>query len=154
LKRGIEKGVAKVIEHMKTISKEITSKEEIAQVAAISANSDESIGELIAEAMDKVGKDGVITVEEAKSIETMLEVVEGMQFDRGYVSPYFVTNPDDMETVLENPKILIHDKKISTMKDLLPVLEKVAQTGSAMLIRGAGDIGGQQAARHAESSGG
>ncbi len=134
LKRGIEKGVAKVIEHMKTISKEITSKEEIAQVAAISANSDESIGELIAEAMDKVGKDGVITVEEAKSIETMLEVVEGMQFDRGYVSPYFVTNPDDMETVLENPKILIHDKKISTMKDLLPVLEKVAQTGSAMLI--------------------
>ncbi len=134
LKRGIEKGVAKVIEHMKTISKEITSKEEIAQVAAISANNDESIGELIADAMDKVGKDGVITVEEAKSIETTLEVVEGMQFDRGYVSPYFVTNPDDMETILENPKILIHDKKISTMKDLLPVLEKVAQTGSSMLI--------------------
>ncbi len=134
LKRGIEKGVEKVIEHLKSISRPITGKEEIAQVASISANNDESIGTLIADAMDKVGKDGVITVEEAKSIETTLEVVEGMQFDRGYISPYFVTNPDDMETMLENPKILIYDKKISSMKDLLPVLEKVAQMGSALLI--------------------
>jgi chaperonin GroEL len=134
LKRGIEKGVSIVIEELKKISREISSKDEIAQVASISANNDESIGQLIADAMDKVGKDGVITVEEAKSIETTLEVVEGMQFDRGYISPYFVTNPDDMEALLENPKILIHDKKISSMKDLLPILEKVAQTGSAMLI--------------------
>ncbi|HEX7344754.1 MAG TPA: chaperonin GroEL [bacterium] len=134
IKRGIEKGVSTVIGELKKISREISSKEEIAQVASISANNDESIGALIADAMDKVGKDGVITVEEAKSIETTLEVVEGMQFDRGYISPYFVTNPDDMEAVLENPKILIHDKKISSMKDLLPILEKVAQTGSAMLI--------------------
>jgi chaperonin GroEL len=134
LKRGIEKGVAKVVDELKKLSKEITSKEEIAQVAAISANNDESIGELIADAMDKVGKDGVITVEEAKSIETSLDVVEGMQFDRGYVSPYFVTNPDDMECVLEDPLILIHDKKISAMKDLLPILEKVAQAGKSLLI--------------------
>jgi chaperonin GroEL len=134
LKRGIEKGVEAVVAHLKTISREISSKEEIAQVASISANNDESIGALIADAMDKVGKDGVITVEEAKSTETTLEVVEGMQFDRGYISPYFVTNPDDMEAVLENPKILIHDKKISVMKDLLPILEKVAQTGSSLLI--------------------
>ncbi len=134
LKRGIEKGVAKVVEELKKLSKEITSKEEIAQVAAISANNDESIGKLIADAMDKVGKDGVITVEEAKSIETSLDVVEGMQFDRGYVSPYFVTNPDDMECVLEEPLILIHDKKISAMKDLLPILEKVAQAGKSLLI--------------------
>ncbi len=142
LKRGIEKGVLKVVSHLKTISNEITSKEEIAQVAAISANNDNSIGELIADAMDKVGKDGVITVEEAKSIETALDVVEGMQFDRGYISPYFVTNPDDMETVLEDPSILIYDKKISTMKDLLPILEKVAQTGKAMMII-AEDIDGE-----------
>jgi len=134
IKRGIERGVSTVIAELKKISREISSKDEIAQVAAISANNDESIGKLIADAMDKVGKDGVITVEEAKSIETTLEVVEGMQFDRGYISPYFVTNPDDMEAVLENPKILIHDKKISSMKDLLPILEKVAQTGSALLI--------------------
>ncbi|MBU0519686.1 chaperonin GroEL [bacterium] len=134
LKRGIEKGVAKVIESLRAQSKEITSKEEIAQVASISANNDESIGALIADAMDKVGKDGVITVEEAKSIETNLDVVEGMQFDRGYVSPYFVTHPDDMECVLEDPMILIHDKKISAMKDLLPILEKVAQAGKPMLI--------------------
>ncbi|MFH1733340.1 MAG: chaperonin GroEL [bacterium] len=134
LKRGIEKGVAKVIESLRAQSKEITSKEEIAQVASISANNDESIGALIADAMDKVGKDGVITVEEAKSIETNLDVVEGMQFDRGYVSPYFVTHPDDMECVLEDPMILIHDKKISAMNDLLPILEKVAQAGKPMLI--------------------
>ncbi|TKJ37227.1 chaperonin GroEL [candidate division LCP-89 bacterium B3_LCP] len=134
VKRGIEKGVKKVIDHMRSFSKEITSKDEIAQVASISANNDDSIGKLIADAMDKVGKDGVITVEEAKSIETSLDVVEGMQFDRGYISPYFVTNPDDMETLMEDCKILIHDKKISTMKDLLPVLEKVAQSGAPMLI--------------------
>mgnify|MGYP005835126601 CR=1 FL=1 len=134
LKRGIEKGVEAVVAHLKTISREISSKEEIAQVASISANNDESIGALIADAMDKVGKDGVITVEEAKSTETTLEVVEGMQFDRGYISPYFVTNPDEMEAILENPKILIHDKKISVMKDLLPILEKVAQTGASLLI--------------------
>jgi len=134
LKRGIEKGVAKVIENLRSQSKEITSKDEIAQVAAISANNDDSIGALIADAMDKVGKDGVITVEEAKSIETSLDVVEGMQFDRGYVSPYFVTNPDEMECMLEDPMILIHDKKISAMKDLLPILEKVAQAGKPMLI--------------------
>jgi chaperonin GroEL len=134
VKRGIEKGVVKVVEELKKISRPISSKEEIAQVASISANNDESIGKLIADAMDKVGKDGVITVEEAKSIETTLEVVEGMQFDRGYISPYFVTNPEEMEASLENAKILIHDKKISSMKDLLPILEKVAQTGSAIMI--------------------
>jgi chaperonin GroEL len=134
LKRGIEKSVAKVIEHLRTISREISSKDEIAQVASISANNDESIGKLIADAMDKVGKDGVITVEEAKSTETTLEVVEGMQFDRGYISPYFVTNPEEMEAALEKPKILIYDKKISSMKDLLPILEKVAQMGAPLLI--------------------
>src|SRR5207237_7170912 len=112
----------------------ISGKKEIAQVGTISSNSDKAIGELIAEAMEKVGKDGVITVEEAKGIETELSVVEGMQFDRGYLSPYFVTDPDTMEAVLENPYILIHDKKISTMKDLLPILEKVAQQGKQMLI--------------------
>jgi chaperonin GroEL len=134
LKRGIEKSVEKVIEALRGISREISSKEEIAQVASISANNDESIGKLIADAMDKVGKDGVITVEEAKSTDTALEVVEGMQFDRGYISPYFVTNPDEMEAALEKPKILIYDKKISSMKDLLPILEKVAQMGSPLLI--------------------
>ncbi|MCX6639201.1 MAG: chaperonin GroEL [bacterium] len=134
VKHGIEKGVTTVVAELKKISRPISSKEEIAQVASISANNDESIGQLIADAMDKVGKDGVITVEEAKSIETLLDVVEGMQFDRGYISPYFVTNPEEMEVNLENAKILIHDKKISSMKDLLPILEKVAQTGSSILI--------------------
>jgi len=134
LKRGIDQAVAKVIEHLKSQSREVSGKTEIAQVGTISANSDTTIGNLIADAMDKVGKDGVITVEEAKSIETTLEVVEGMQFDRGFVSPYFVTDSETMEAVLENPAILIYDKKISAMKDLLPILEKTAQTGSPLLI--------------------
>ena len=134
LKRGIDLAVANVVEELKKLSRPISGKKEIAQVGSISANNDPSIGALIAEAMEKVGKDGVITVEEAKGIETELTVVEGMQFDRGYLSPYFVTDPDTMETVLENPYILIHDKKISTMKDLLPILEKVAQAGRQMLI--------------------
>jgi chaperonin GroEL len=134
LKRGIDIAVTKVIEHLKSISKKVEGGVEIAQVGSISANNDKSIGDLIAQAMDKVGKDGVITVEEAKGTETGLEVVEGMQFDRGYLSPYFVTNTESMEADLEDPFILIHDKKISAMKDLLPVLEKVAQQGRSMLI--------------------
>jgi chaperonin GroEL len=135
LKRGIDLAVKKVVEGLKELHKEVGSdKEKIAQVGMISANNDRAIGDLIANAMEKVGKDGVITVEEAKGTETTLEVVEGMQFDRGYLSPYFVTDADRMETVLENPYILIHDKKISAMKDLLPVLEKIAQAGKSMLI--------------------
>ena len=126
--------VTKVVEHLKTVSKDVEGRNEIAQVGSISANNDKTIGDLIADAMDKVGKDGVITVEEAKGTETALEVVEGMQFDRGYLSPYFVTDSESMEAVLEDPYILIHDKKISAMKDLLPVLEKVAQAGKGMLI--------------------
>ena len=134
LKRGIDLAVTKVVEHLKTVSKDVEGRNEIAQVGSISANNDKTIGDLIADAMDKVGKDGVITVEEAKGTETALEVVEGMQFDRGYLSPYFVTDSESMEAVLEDPYILIHDKKISAMKDLLPVLEKVAQQGKGMLI--------------------
>ncbi|MFO7446909.1 MAG: chaperonin GroEL [Ignavibacteriaceae bacterium] len=134
LKRGIDLAVTKVIEHLKSISKDVEGRNEIAQVGSISANNDKSIGDLIADAMEKVGKDGVITVEEAKGTETGLDVVEGMQFDRGYLSPYFVTNTETMETELEDPLILIHDKKISSMKDLLPILEKVAQQGRSMLI--------------------
>jgi len=134
LKRGIEKGVKSVVEELRKQSKPIPGKTEIAQVGAISANNDKAIGELIADAMEKVGKDGVITVEEAKSTDTTLEVVEGMQFDRGYISPYFVTNSDTMEAVLEEVMVLIYDKKVSAMKDLLPILEKVAQTGRPMLI--------------------
>jgi chaperonin GroEL len=134
LKRGIDKAVAKVIEELKAMSTPTKGKKEIAQVGAISANSDFEIGNLIADAMEKVGKDGVITVEEAKGLETTLETVEGMQFDRGYLSPYFVTDPERMEAVLEDALILIHDKKISSMKDLLPILEKVAQMGKPMLI--------------------
>jgi len=134
LKRGIDLAVGKVIDYLKSISKNVGGREEIAQVGAISANNDKTIGNLIADAMDKVGKDGVITVEESKSAETTLEVVEGMQFDRGYISPYFVTNSETMEAVLEDPYILIHDKKISAMKDLLPILEKIAQAGRALLI--------------------
>ncbi|MCH8272486.1 MAG: chaperonin GroEL [Candidatus Marinimicrobia bacterium] len=134
LKRGIDAAVAAVVEELKKLSKPLPGKEEIAQVASISANNDIEIGDLIADAMDKVGKDGVITVEEAKSTDTTLEVVEGMQFDRGYLSPYFITNADSMEAVLEDPYILIHDKKISNMKDLLPILEKVSQLGKPFLI--------------------
>ncbi len=134
LKRGIDKAVEVAVKFIGDTAREIKDKKEIAQVAAISANNDMEIGELIAEAMDKVGKDGVITVEEAKSIETHLEVVEGMQFDRGYISPYMVTDPENMEAVLEDAFILINEKKISTMKDLLPILEKVAQAGKPLLI--------------------
>lgn len=134
MQTGIEKSVDTVIKELKKLSKETKEKKEIAQVAAISANNDEKIGTIISDAMEAVGKDGVITVEEAKSIETTMEVVEGMQFDRGYVSPYFVTNAEKMEATLEEPHILIHDKKISTMKDLLPLLEKVAQKGKPLLI--------------------
>jgi chaperonin GroEL len=134
LKRGIESAVAAVVEELKKMSVPIKGKKEIAQVGAISANNDKEIGDLIAEAMEKVGKDGVITVEEAKGLETTLETVEGMQFDRGYLSPYFVTDPEKMEAVLEDGLILIHDKKISSMKDLLPILEKVAQLGKPLLI--------------------
>jgi len=134
LKRGIDLAVAKVVKNLQEMSRPVAGKTEIAQVGAISANNDKTIGDLIADAMDKVGKDGVITVEEAKSIETTLDVVEGMQFDRGYISPYFVTNSESMEAVMENPQILIYDKKISVMKDLLPILEKTAQTGSPLLI--------------------
>jgi chaperonin GroEL len=134
LKRGIEKAVEKVIDELKKLSKPIKDKKEVAQVASIAANSDKTIGDLISEAMEKVGKDGVITVEEAKSTATTLEVVEGMQFDQGYLSPYFVTDADRMEVVLEEPYILIHEKKISSLKDLLPLLEKIARTGKPLLI--------------------
>jgi chaperonin GroEL len=134
LKRGIDIAVSKVVEYLKSTSKDVEGRNEIAQVGSISANNDPSIGELIADAMEKVGKDGVITVEEAKGTETSLDVVEGMQFDRGYLSPYFVTDTESMESVLEDPLILIHDKKISAMKDLLPILEKVAQQGKAMML--------------------
>ncbi|MCX6161003.1 MAG: chaperonin GroEL [Ignavibacteriae bacterium] len=134
LKRGIDIAVAELVKGLKELSQPIKESKEIAQVGTISANNDKNIGELIAAAMDKVGKDGVITVEEAKGTETNLDVVEGMQFDRGYSSPYFVTNADSMEAELEDPFILIHDKKISTMKDLLPILEKIAQSGKSLLI--------------------
>jgi chaperonin GroEL len=134
IRRGIDKAVGVVVEELKKLSKETKGKKEIAQVGTISANSDLEVGDLIADAMEKVGKDGVITVEEAKGLETTLETVEGMQFDRGYLSPYFVTDPERMEAVLEDAVILIHDKKISSMKDLLPVLEKIAQLGKPLLI--------------------
>jgi len=134
LKRGIDAAVIACVKSLKDLSKPVTGHKEIAQVATVSANNDKSIGELIADAMEKVGKDGVITVEEAKGIDTTLEVVEGMQFDRGYISPYFVTDTDNMEAVLEDCYILIHDKKISAMRELLPVLEKTAQTGKPLLI--------------------
>src|SRR3954471_66746 len=133
LKRGIEKAVELVVSELKKAAKPVSGTA-IAQVGTISANSDDTIGKIIAEAMDKVGKDGVITVEEAKSMETSLEVVEGMQFDRGYLSPYFVTDPERMEVALENPLILIHEKKISSMKDLLPLLEQVARASRPLLI--------------------
>ena len=134
LKRGIDAGVSAIVEELKKMSVPTKGKKEIAQVGSISANNDKEIGDLIADAMEKVGKDGVITVEEAKGLETTLETVEGMQFDRGYLSPYFVTDPEKMEAVLEDALILIHDKKISSMKDLLPILEKVAQLGKPLLI--------------------
>jgi chaperonin GroEL len=133
LKRGIEKAVEKTVDELRKLSQPVSGNM-VAQVGTISANSDETIGKIIAEAMDKVGKDGVITVEEARTMETTLEVVEGMQFDRGYLSPYFVTDPERMEAVLEDPLILVHEKKISSLKDLLPVLERVAQTGKPLLV--------------------
>ncbi|MBB5022482.1 chaperonin GroEL [Desulfurispira natronophila] len=134
IKKGIDLAVEAVVKNLQAISKEINSKKEIAQVGTISANSDETIGEILAEAMDKVGKDGVITIEEAKSMETTLETVEGMQFDRGYLSPYFATDTEKMVAELENPFILLYDKKISSMRDLLPVLEQIAKTGKPLVI--------------------
>lgn len=134
LKRGIEKAVEVIVEELKKLSKPTKDQKEIAQVGTISANNDDTIGNIIAEAMAKVGKEGVITVEEAKSMETTLDIVEGMQFDKGYISPYFVTNPEKMEAILEEPLILINEKKISNMKDLLPILEQVAKMGRTLLI--------------------
>ncbi len=134
IKRGIDKAVEAVIVELKNISKPVSTNKEIEQIGTISANNDPEIGQMIAKAMDKVGKNGVITIEENKSMETVLEVVEGMQFDRGYLSPYFVNNPETMEAVLENPYIIIHEGKISSMKDMLPVLEKLAKTSSPFLI--------------------
>ncbi len=134
LKRGIEKAVEAVVEELHKLSKPTKDKKEIAQVGTISANNDPTIGDLIAEAMEKVGKDGVITVEEAKAIETSLDIVEGMQFDRGYLSPYFVTDPERMEVILDDPYILLHEKKISSMKDLLPILEQIAKMGKPLLV--------------------
>jgi len=142
LKRGIDKAVKMVVESLESLSIETTGQTEIAQIGTISANNDEAIGSIIAEAMDKVGKQGVITVEEAKSMETSLEIVEGMQFDRGYLSPYFVTDADRMETVLDDPFILIHEKKVSNMKDLLPLLEKIARLSKPLLIL-AEDVDGE-----------
>ncbi|MBM4128622.1 MAG: chaperonin GroEL, partial [Nitrospira sp.] len=134
LKRGVDRAVELVVEELKKLSRPVQEKKEIAQVGTISANNDASVGELIAEAMDKVGKDGVITVEEAKGMQTTLDVVEGMQFDRGYISPYFITDPERMECTLEDASILIHEKKISSMKDLLPILEQIAKMGKPLLI--------------------
>ena len=159
VKRGIEKAVLAMTAELARMSKPVSGPM-IAQVGTISANHDEGIGRIIAEAMEKVGKDGVITVEEAKSIDTSLDIVEGMEFDRGYLSAYFVTDPERMEVVLDDPLILIHEKRISAMKDLLPLLELVAQRRPALADRrgrhrrrGTGDPGGQQAARHAEGGG-
>jgi chaperonin GroEL len=134
LKRGIDRAVEAIVEELASISKKVKDKEDIRQVATVSANWDKTIGEIIADALDKVGKDGTVTVEEAKSIETSLEVVEGMQFDKGYLSPYFVTNQEDQEAVLENAYLLIHEKKISSLKDMLPLLEKVAKSGKPLLV--------------------
>ncbi|GBE36579.1 60 kDa chaperonin [bacterium BMS3Bbin07] len=142
LKRGIEKAVEAAVDELKKMSKPVQDKKEIAQVGTISANSDPSIGELIADAMDKVGKDGVITVEEAKSMATTLDIVEGMQFDRGYISPYFITDPERMECSLEDAYILIHDKKVSSMRDLIPLLEQIAKMGRPLLIL-AEDVDGE-----------
>src|SRR6187455_1618233 len=142
LKRGIDKAVIAVVEELKKATKPTTTSKEIAQVGAISANSDESIGKIIADAMDKVGKEGVITVEDGKSLESELDVVEGMQFDRGYLSPYFINNPEKQSAILENPFVLLFDKKISNIRDLLPVLEQVAKAGKPLLII-AEDIDGE-----------
>jgi chaperonin GroEL len=157
IKRGIDAAVRQVVEELQGLSVETKGKKEIAQVGAISANNDSEIGELIADAMEKVGKDGVITVEEAKGLETTLETVEGMQFDRGYLSPYFVTDPERMEAILDDPMILIHDKKISNMKDLLPGAREGRPDGPAPHDhrrghrgRGACHPRGQQAARNAQ----
>ncbi|HTO05887.1 MAG TPA: chaperonin GroEL, partial [Myxococcota bacterium] len=134
LKRGIDRATGAIVEELKKMSKPTRNSDEIAQVGTISANSDESIGKILADAMERVGKEGVITVEEAKSMTTELETVEGMQFDRGYLSPYFVTNAERMTVELENPRILLHEKKISNMKDLLPLLEQTAKSGEALVI--------------------
>jgi chaperonin GroEL len=134
LKLGIDKGVSLVVDELKKISKTVDGKKEIGQIGTISANNDSTIGNLIAEAMEKVGKEGVITVEEAKGMETVREVGDGMQFDRGYISPYFVTDPEKMEVNLEDPYILLHEKKISSMKDLVSILEQIAKTGKPVLI--------------------
>jgi chaperonin GroEL len=134
LKRGVERGVAAVVGELARLSRPVRERTEVAQVGTVSANNDEEIGNILADAMEKVGKEGVITVEEAKGLDTVLDVVEGMQFDRGYVSPYFVTDPERMEAVLEEPLILLHEKKLSSMKDLLPVLEQVAKLGRPFLI--------------------
>jgi len=142
LKRGIDLAVKAIVEGLDQLSRPTKTRQEIAQVGTISANNDKEIGEIIAEAMDKVGRDGVITVDEAKSMDTALEVVEGMQFDRGYLSPYFVTDSERMEAIMENAYVLLHDKKISNMKDLLPILEKIAQTGRPFVII-AEDIDGE-----------
>jgi len=133
IKKGVDAAVEKIVSELKELSRDVSG-EMIAQVGAISANNDESIGKIIAEAMDKVGKDGVITVEEAKGLETTMEVVEGMQFDRGYLSPYFITDPDRMECVLENPMILLHEKKMSNLRELLPLLENIAKMGKPLLV--------------------
>ena len=156
LKRGIARAVEAITDELKSMSKPTKDRKEIAQVGTISANNDSTIGDIIAEAMEKVGKEGVITVEEARGLETQLEVVEGMQFDRGYLSPYFVTDPERMEVKLEDAYIMIHEKKISSMKDLLPILEQIAQDRQAIpddrggyRWRGARDVGGEQDSRHA-----
>jgi chaperonin GroEL len=134
IKRGIDKAVSVVVEEIKKLSIPVSGRREIEQVATVSANNDPTIGKIIADAMEAVGKDGVITVEESKSAETTLETVQGMQFDRGYLSPYFITNPDKMECVLEEPYILIYEKKISNVKDLLPILEQVVRAGKPLLV--------------------
>ena len=161
LKRGIDRAVDTVVKEIEKRSKKVSTNDEIAQVGTISANNDNEIGRMIAEAMQKVGNEGVITVEEAKSLETELDVVEGMQFDRGYVSPYFVTNAEKMLAELDEPYILLHEKKLSSLQSLLPLLESAVKSAKPLLIvaeecrrRGLGDIGRQQATRRSESRGG